>query len=278
MTNLRVWGDAHSLHDAGWFSGITRHSMTLAPICAFAAVYLLFLLLNKSYTRRKRTYIIILLITIVIAMLMAASRSAFLAFFAGSLIVLYLTFHNRIKKLLKVILAIVFAVIALSPLLAPQFDKILSKQHNSTLSSGGMTSSRNAVWNQRISEFKQSPIFGIGFCTVINKNVVAPNGTIEPGSSWLAVLSMTGLVGMAAILLIIIPTLTRLYAKSINKDYRSILLLGLLISIIVHMFAEGYIFSGGNPLCFYFWILLGVSYQISKENTPKSDDNILRQY
>lgn len=273
MTKLRLYGEAHSINDAGWFSGITRHSMMLAPICAFATVYLSFLLISKSKSLswKKLVEIIFLLITVVSAMLMAASRSAILACIFGVMALLFITFRQKIKRIIKIIFAVIIAIIALYPLLAPQFEKVLDKHHSSINTSGKAISTRQHLWNQRISEFKEEPIFGIGFCTVSLKDSTentVRNGVIEPGSSWLGVLSMTGIVGMISILLIIIPTLMKLYFKSRNNDTQAALLFGLLIAIIIHMFAEGYIFSGGNPLCFYFWLLLGISYQISKEKTP----------
>lgn len=268
MTKIRKWGEAHTFDDVGWFSGITAHSMILAPISAFATIYIIYLLINQKFSFKKRITLILLLISVVTTILMAASRTALIAAIMGVLIMLFTKFRSKIKKLLKAIIVLTIATIAVSPLFSTQFEKIIDKNKSTIVEAGKITTTRSFIWEQRISEFKRSPAFGIGFCTVEfipDESVANENGTIEPGSSWLSVLSMTGLVGMISILLILIPTLIRLFKYSYYNENYPTLLIGLLSVMIIHMFAEGYIFSGGNPFCFFFWLLLGISYQLSKE-------------
>ena len=77
--------------------------------------------------------------------------------------------------------------------------------------------------------------------------------TIESGSSWLSVLSMTGIIGFLIIM--------RIYSKSVISAYKfgkDPLLISILTLLSVNMFTEGYIFFGGSFLAFLFWITIGV--------------------
>lgn len=116
--------------------------------------------------------------------------------------------------------------------------------------------SRAKKFEARIDEFSSSPIWGVGFAGInphgkdkFNKMT----GSIEPGSSWLAVLSMTGFVGFLLF--------STLYYKSakISIDNQTPYLVGLLGFYCVHMIAEGYLFAGGNPNCFLLWLIMGVA-------------------
>ena len=127
-----------------------------------------------------------------------------------------------------------------------------------------MFASREERWSHRINEFTNSPFVGIGFAAISPEYTDEYNielGIVEPGSSWLTVLSMIGIMGALPIILIIINTWNGLKAIYNNntEDY-SILLSGLLSLFYVHLIAEGYIFAGGSFLCFLFWLTLGISY------------------
>lgn len=109
----------------------------------------------------------------------------------------------------------------------------------------------------RIKEFTSSPIYGIGFCVVdprydaVNKST----GQIEPGSSWLTIASMTGLLGLITFLSIVVSSFKKVV--KIKNDFYSMLFAGCLTFFIFHMLAEGYIMAPGSYLNFIFWLLIG---------------------
>jgi len=109
-----------------------------------------------------------------------------------------------------------------------------------------------------MAEFASSPIIGIGFQTVSLTGSDSPNrrGNIEPGSSWLAVLSMTGIVGLCFVLIIFYRAWH--VSKYVNNN-NTILFQGLLLFMSIHMLVEGYIYAGGSFLCMLLWLIIGVS-------------------
>lgn len=84
----------------------------------------------------------------------------------------------------------------------PYTERIRSKMEGGKIA-GSLTRSRDDLWDARMTEFKGFPIFGVGFATVkpdyakTNK-VNLETGTIEPGSSWLFLLSSMGITGFLA--------------------------------------------------------------------------------
>lgn len=102
-------------------------------------------------------------------------------------------------------------------------------------------------------------------------NICASTGIIEPGSSWLAILSMTGIAGFAFFMTLLFSTVSKLYAlfKEDNDDW-ALLHLGILAVFAIHFIAEGYVFSGGGALCFLFWFFFGCAYSYARDNIPYS--------
>lgn len=142
------------------------------------------------------------------------------------------------------------------PLWERAADGVIKKQEGN-VKAGSQFNSRGSKWDARIEEFAGSPVFGVGFSAQDpdgKDEYDKRNGTIEPGSSWLAVLSMTGAVGFVLIVLMLVFPL--FYLRD-NPNPFNALLLGLLVFFFLSFIAEGYIFAGGNPLCFIAWLVFG---------------------
>ena len=142
-------------------------------------------------------------------------------------------------------------------------ENIENKNKNS-MTAGGMTSSRDALWNDRISEFNSSPIFGIGFASIAternNQHLYESDGKVETGSSWLNILSMIGILGLTIYIFLILKALYLLY-KNIKLNLKiSSYLISLLIFWLFHMIAEGYVLASGSVLFFLSWLLIGFIY------------------
>lgn len=245
------------------FMGITGNSMLLAPIAALGALYLM-----QWYMKsRRRMGIIWRILTAVacavcvFAMILAGSRSALLSFVITVLLWLWL-YLRSVKRYVWVVLA-AGAVMGASAPLWSNYTQTLEDKMESSKEAGGLLASREALWQQRWLEFESTPVFGIGFSkverTTLNEDTAAfggGSGVVEPGNGWLFVLSSTGIVGFLLLGWIYLSQIIRLWRI---KNHESILILSILIFIGIHSFAEGYMLSSGNLLCFMFWLALGVS-------------------
>lgn len=234
----------------GWFSGLTSHSMMLGPISMMSALTFYFI-----YQKRSNNLYLLLFFMSAMSAVFSASRGSLFAL--GVAIVFNLIFGKvdaRIRKRMIGILA-ASALLAI-PIAGRAFKGVINKQESNE-KSGSVFSSRQSKFNYRIEEFKSSPLFGVGFSaidTTSGDNFLPANGTIEPGSSHLAVLSMTGLTGALAYLFILYKAYCN--ARS-SRSLRSRFVLSCLIALFIHAWFEGYIFAGGNYMALVYWLVIG---------------------
>lgn len=267
-------GEAIGLESAGGFGGITRQSMILAPLSGIGTLYMLYRSFFVSKKTRKWYWLASIICLVVV--FFAASRSALLATIAGGLVVLYQINQQRggfVKTLLVLLVGGMFTL--------PLWENVASGilQKNEANQELGQFGSRQEKWTARWAEFKDHPLVGVGFAAQDpNGDDVydEKTGTVEPGSSWLAILSMTGLIGLVIFLSIVIPPLK--YLRTHRTPYNA-LMLGLLVFLFLHMIAEGYIFAGGSPLCFIAWLIIGCAfdqkYEYEDLNLPEDETGIL---
>lgn len=242
------------LERAGMFGGLTRQSMMLGPVSAMGAIYCIYLALK---TKRKIFWLFA--IPCLGSVLFAASRLAFAGMLAG-LSIQFLIYSKRKSYFLKVLLSIIVVLLVASPLLDKGMERLRMKHQTNLESRGKGFSSRDIKWEHRLSEFSSNPFFGVGFCAMDKRFTTdygEEDGNIEPGSSWLAILSMTGLIG-AVLFLSVFLYCGKMTLKRNTND--SMLLFALLTFFLVHFVGEGYIFSAGGALCFFAWIVIGCSY------------------
>lgn len=258
---MRVYYDISYLNHAGIFGGLASHSMLLGPAAGVGTMYLA----NSAFKQRK-WYLWASAALCFASVLFSDSRSAFLSTIAGVLVLIMLSAGN-INKFFKYIIALFIASVCTMPLWQNALDGLAAKQERN-ISSGSTFHSRADKWGQRIEEFKSSPIVGYGFASVdpANKDqsIGAGGKSIETGSSWLSVLSMTGIIGFILIMWIYIKAFLSVY-----KWTKDTLLLSVLTLLSVNMCTEGYIFFGGSFLAFLFWITIGVcsdqAYELSED-------------
>lgn len=251
---------------AGAFGGITQHSMILGPLSAFGTIFLVSQLLYGRFEKPTYYIIGIAIILCSISTFVSASRGAVVCWILGIIVVFFMKYKDSIGKLFRKTLVIIIALTACYPLYSNFTAGVLSKQLANE-ERGGTFSSRDEKWTNRMNEFEKSPIFGIGFASIdLNTNEGAASstrskGVIEPGSTWLAVLSMTGIAGAIPMLSLVFGTLYGIYKLcKIDNTYYNVLLFALLLANVIHQFAEGYALAGGSYLCYFFWLLLGVTY------------------
>lgn len=252
----------------GFFAGITNHPMLLAPISAASLITLIYYLyLNKF----NKIAILVLVTFSFIALLLAASRISLAGFVAAAVFFFYRKNKNDMREFAKTGISILAIFILTFPLWNGYMEGIEKKNEaaiNTETGEINLASSREIMWKQRIAEFKSSPIVGIGFCyapLVIGRSeysgesIIANTGSgnIEPGSSWLGTLSMTGILGFMGILILWINSFRMCFKMEKKDKLYAIYLSSMMVFWCVHMIAEGEIFSAGGVLCFMVWLGIG---------------------
>lgn len=117
------------------------------------------------------------------------------------------------------------------------------------------STSRDGVWNDRMAEFKSSPLIGVGFGAhgVGDEKEV---GIVETGGGWISILAQTGILGLILALSIIFKAYTPI--RKIRQDNSMMCIYAAYFFFIVHSIVEGYMFQGGWYLCLIFWMVIGL--------------------
>ena len=248
------------VNKAGTFGGLTMQSMLLAPIAGIGVLTCTYYALTRRHYKK-----LFYLFAVMCAgsMLFAASRSSLIATICGEMALFYF-FSEKTTLFSKRIIIILLVGVLTYPVWNEALEGINAK-NTGEISQGLNTDSRNEKWDIRLAEFSDSPIWGIGFVAVSElDNYNRINGIIEPGSSWLAILSMTGIVGFVLFCSIYFRACRR---SLFSYTPRGALWGSVLVLVGVHMFAEGHIFSGGSYLCFLVWLTIGActDYNINEK-------------
>lgn len=242
--------------NGGHFSGLTNHSMLLGPISAIAGI-----LLFDRYLKSKNRKLLLLLIPCIGSLFFAASRGALIGFVIAIVSMLYYVSKNK-KSFLKRILGITI-LLAVSFPLWQSFTTDISNKQAGRVQEGGTFDSRTTKVEARWDEFVKNPIFGVGFASIDphGKDYYdRVTGTIEPGTSWLTVLSMLGIIGF----LLFVNICKKAFINV--KEKRDLFLLGVLTFFLIHFLVEGYIFGAGGPLCSIAWLAIANAYDSKIKN------------
>lgn len=262
---------ADSLKETGIFGGLFVHSMILGPAAMMAA-----LVFFNAYQTKRDTLSIIFFFLSAAASALSASRGAVMSL---AIPVAYSLFMMRntdgTKK--RIIWLLILVSIASIPI-SDTFTTGLRNKQKGNEEKGGTFSSRQSKWDYRIAEFKSSPMWGVGFSAIDPEGgdeYHHVKGTVEPGTSHLAVLSMTGLLGFVPYLYILIIAF---FAVKGDKDSPSRFVRCLFIAFMVHGMVEGYALAGGSFMCLCYWMAIGqcVDYKKMGElgwiNNENNDD------
>lgn len=242
---------------AGYFSGLTKQSMMLGPVGGITA-----LLGGYKYMQCKRKIYLLILIMGYLACIYSASRGAFVASTIALLVLLYRMSVN-IALYFKRLFFILILIGISSPIWISSTE-MLQEKHNVHKDDTEIFDSRAEKFAYRLEEFISSPIYGVGF-SAIDPNIgdkYSRQGVIEPGSSWLAILSMTGILGA----ILFVKMFVRSLKRSFSCNKRMVLLSSILVLMSIHWIVEGYIFASGNTLCFFSWLILGMCYDKNMSN------------
>lgn len=234
----------------GLFAGLFKHSIIMGTISGASVCALLYYSITKSWK-----YIFIM-IPCFSSLMFSASRGAIYATIAGCVALLLLmireqTYKKKVISYSITCIALLFIILTQTNLMFGIEDKAENRYESNILSS------RENKIGYRVEEFKSSPIIGIGFSSIDEyggDGYDRETGVVEPGSSWFAVLSMTGIIGLLFVTKIIYDSYINIISANRGNKYLHV---SIMIFFIMASFSEGYIFAGGSTLCFLFWLTIG---------------------
>lgn len=247
--------------DVFLFSGLFQGSMVLSPMAGISIIVCYYYYV-KTNIKRNKIILILLMISSFLAIIIGGSRSALLSVIFAFLIFIFSTYQFNIQKISKILFSITVILVVTFPLWQSKTAFLMNKFDGGE-ERGSITASRDDKWNQRVAEFNSSPIYGIGFASIDTKgqdNYDADTGTIEPGSSWMALLSMTGLLGFIPVLIVYLTFMKKLYTQfRITKDLENVLIISILALFSIHQIFEGYFLAAGSLLFYASWLVLGTA-------------------
>lgn len=254
--------NAHNILDR-YFRGATKHSMLMGPVAAISNLYCLFQLQYKQTRWMKYLYYAIIGGGM-LCIMQAGSRAALISSVMSMIAFMYFRYKEQFIVVVRKYIVYITLIVCSAPLWMIYMNNIQTKNKGDTSLN---TDSRSVYWKQRIVEWESSPIWGIGFSTVdaeaeystVNKQ----SGTVETGSSWLCILSMTGILGFSCVIIIFIGAIRKGLQVINSSPATGSFLLSYLVFFIFHMMAEGYIFAGGSFMSAQIWLLLGTIYSIA---------------
>ena len=243
----------------GNFAGLMNQSMVLGPVAGISGIYTFYLYLINAKIKRKYFFLTIAAISGLVV-IMAASRLAFAGYIAGMIFLFVKPFKYR--------LIYSFLIITMGILVYSRIDDGAEQTEQSIdkgLVEKGTNNSREDLWNDRINEFKSSPLFGVGFSaqddyiTEAETGGESMNGRVEPGSGYLMILSMTGIFGLSLFLwyLYFLFNSRRFWTEIFEHETYK---LSIFAFFAVHFIGEGYIYSAGSMLGSLFWLMVGVTF------------------
>lgn len=236
------------------FSGYCDQPMWLAAAAAVSTIFCAYLVFEQIKKKRMQQYfyIVLLLCSIYVTMI-SGSRSAFLSAMGAMCVVLYLLVKNK-ARLIKYVISAAVVALVLSPIFFNRktSDAMMAKQEYQENVGG---TSRDGVWNDRMAEFKSSPLIGVGFGAhgVGDEKEV---GRVETGGGWISILAQTGILGLVLAISIIFKAFTPI--RKIRQDNSMMVIYAAYFFFIVHSIVEGYMFQGGWYLCLIFWMVIGL--------------------
>lgn len=232
----------------GYFSAFMNQCMLAGPMAGLGGAFALARCLESRSWKLG-----LLSVLSVLPVLASSSRVA-----TAATAVTYVTLVFRRGRTLGVVLGAAAALGMGAVVLAPQGGSPGSSTV-SAMSSKGTTNTRADLWESRLEEFASSPLLGIGVAMGTGGGAAIESSgdiRVEPGSSYLALLAMTGLSGtvtFAVALGLVLRRFARCEVGRVEKE--TVIAMGVFLA--VHGIAEGWILSFGSPLAFLFWLWLG---------------------
>lgn len=248
---------------------IIGHPMLLSTLAAIVSIVITWRLLNREKNINKKNidkYVIAFnifsLVAAILLMIWGGARSAIISFILAEIYLFTTLLHRR--KGMRWLPVTIIATLAAIVLIGGDTTYRVKKKFEIAIEHDSLIFSRQQLWKSRIDEFKDSPVIGIGFTNATyystlydNKKIIdsCPDRREEPGSSWLCVLSNTGVIGFAILALWNIGLLRVIRTRRRNGDTTAAKYGALLIFLIVEGFFEGWILYAGSFIFLLYWLL-----------------------
>jgi hypothetical protein len=242
----------------GKFTGVMLYANTLGPLAGLGSIFALSKLIAPAKTNTKRAWGLVALACL-ISCICAASRISVIALVLA-LTVFAMLERNRIKW--SLLMLFVPIVVSGGYLMTSKSESIMAL--TATLAEKGLENTREHLWRARLREFHAHPLLGVGIGVVeakeLGEGMTIEDGkvSVEPGSSYLGLLSMTGLAGATALVILLISVglkWVRCSRHLADGQASQLMVIGAFMA--VNAVAEGWIIAVGSPLCFVFWLWLG---------------------
>ncbi len=244
----------------GSFSGVTVHANTLGPLAGLGGI----IAVSKSIFSRKQTQIVWLFLAgaCCFSCVASAARVSIVAMLVSLAVVVIL--ERRKIQLNLVTVSLLGIVLCWSGYHFVESKEVFSNATGS-LQEKGFENTRELLWNARLKEFMDHPYWGVGIgigeggedegVALDDRGKV----NVEPGSSYLAIASMTGLSGITGFGILFLWV----GGKWISRYHflpprHAALLFGVGVFMALDGVAEGWVLAVGSPLCLIFWIWLGI--------------------
>ncbi len=245
--------------------------MILSPVAAVVTIVSAAMALSLADNQKAYVSTIYGLM-VVIGILMCAvggSRISFLGL-AISLLTLLTIRRKSLAGILKkrtaatVLTCGVLAIIALMPLAS----NVIRHKNAIGESHGTILYSRQELWSDRIEEFKTSPLTGIGYANELSSDSESEDSLreIEPGSSWLSLLSYGGITGASSFLWFLLLLGKRLIHS--RNNHRFPLLFSLLLFLLVNASTEGWLMFAGSIMFPVFWLTVSAIWEAGATSFP----------
>lgn len=276
------------VHYCSWlspYSWVFDYSMSISmlfgALSAIGSIYTAWLLLSLRWKRNndksvlsnrraltKGLFILAAFIISFNSLILTSSRSAIVSFVAALLVMCAMRWiRSRRVPWVGCVATLAVAGFSCLSVVVPMTPNMEVKLSNVEANNDDYLASRRDLWSDRSQEIQKFRVFGTGFGCVdessthsykattskFNYSIDPQDGIIEPGSSWMYVLSATGIPGFIIFtLLLAFVFLGTLRGKG--------LLAGLLCFFAIHMMAEGYVLSSGSVMTYIFWLTMACAF------------------
>ena len=243
------------------FKGIFERGMTLSPVAGIVAIISVSKVINPKIQSSRLLYAVLFVVGS-ITCVVAGSRTAIVGLLIALCVFLWQN-RRHILSLLKNRKARIIAVCCGGAMLAMLPSSLGVVQHKMQTGEkhGSIFYSRQQLFSDRKAEFASSPWMGIGYA---NEYPSETNGgdvlAIQPGSSWLSILTYTGVVGGGVFLWFLIRLVKRLRRKENTRSYPPGFF-PLLVFLFIDATTEGWLLFSGALMFPVFWLTLSYAWQ-----------------
>lgn len=253
------------------FAGVFAKGMTLSPIAAVAGIMAGYIALTSG----RHIVRILAAVYYIVAFLMCSAGSSRMSTMALLLSTMVVAWSSRAyiisvarRRWIWLLLLLGFS----APLVPTVVRTMVSKTRLAYNGGSPVFFSRDKLWNARLTEFESSPMIGIGYANElyssnhVNGGVIDNNiepggmtaGSLEPGSSWLSILSYSGILGGATFLWFAFTLIAR--SRHILQSQKGRLALALLLFCILNGITEGWLLFAGGTVFPVFWLITSFIY------------------